>query len=268
MEDLAALGHLAQRKAKTQLQTRTGRQRASAPTVAGETGFSVAVDATLKRAALRQGPKSSLENKSLKVTAADLCKKIRHRPCEHLVVFVLDASESMGGNWQQRMKAAKGAVLALLRTAYQGRHRVALVAFGGEEAKVVLPPTGSVNLAVERLKKLHTGGATPLADGLQKARQIIRTERCKHPGVQPILLVISDGEANVPLVSGVPPLRELARLAEEIRREQIRAVFVDVAAEPGRSSPMQPIARQMGAAYKSVREWQSRQLVRYVQEAE
>ena len=227
----------------------------------GESSYSVAVDATLRRAAFRQAGEGQNGPRKLCLTVADLCKKLRVRPCEHLVVFVVDTSDSMGGQRRQRMQVAKGAVIALLRHAYQGRHRVALVAFGGEEARVVLPPTHSVNLAVERLREMPSGGATPMADGLQKALQIVQTERLKHPGIRPVLVVISDGEANVPLVSGVPPLRELLALAERIHRAKITSVFLDAAMETGKSSSMPPIAARMGAAYRALGELRPRQIL-------
>ena len=72
------------------------------------------------------------------------------RPCENLIVFVVDASESMGSEIQVRMKAAKGAALAILRKAYQSRSEVALVVVGGEKAGIVLPPTSSVEVAPAR----------------------------------------------------------------------------------------------------------------------
>ena len=238
------------------------------PVKPGETDYCVALDATLRRVSLRLAARGRSAAAQFNVTQADLCKKLRYRPCEYLIVFAVDASASMGGDWQRRIKAAKGAALSLLRTAYQGRHRVALVAFGGECATVVLPPTGSIDLAAERLKKLPTGGATPMADGLHKACQLIKIERYKSPGLRPILLVISDGEANVPMATGVPPLKELSELARQIRREKINCVFLDAANELGRPSQMQSIASRMGATYKKIEDLCPKHILEAIQKAE
>jgi len=75
------------------------------------------------------------------------------------------------------------------------------------------------------------GGATPFAAGLLKAWHLVRRERYKNPGLRPVLVIISDGEANVPLTAGRLPLRELFGLADKIRQDKIVAVLLDVVAE-------------------------------------
>ena len=74
-----------------------------------------------------------------------------------------------------------GAVLSLLRDAYQRRDKVGLVTFRGTGAEVVLPPTSSVPAAQARLAALRTGGRTPLADGLLRARGVLRRRAAARP---------------------------------------------------------------------------------------
>jgi Mg-chelatase subunit ChlD len=82
------------------------------------------------------------------------------------------------------------------------------------------------------------------------------------------MMVISDGEANVPLTSGVSPMKELAILASQIHQEKINCIFLDVAAELGKPSVMQPIARLMGATYRHLAELQPQQILELVHKAE
>jgi len=260
-----AQGATAERRSKAKIISRSGRYRRAVPVRAGETGFDIAFDATLRRAAQRSAGEHATRPA---ITFSDLCKKQRERPCDNLIVFAVDSSESMGTDAVARMRAAKGAVLALLRKAYQGRHEVALVAFSGEQARVVLPPTSSISRAQRCLEQLPTGGATPMADGLFQAWQLIRFQRHKQPGIKPILVLISDGEANVPLADGAPILGELLRLAERIRQDKIVAVVLDAAALRAKPTEMRLLARQMNAAYVPLSELKARHILRAVSVAE
>jgi magnesium chelatase subunit D len=112
----------------------------------------------------------------------------------NLVLFVVDASGSMAA--RRRMSAVKGAVLSLLTDAYQRRDKVGLVSFRGEGARVLLPPTSSVELAASRLEELPTGGRTPLAAGLERAAEVLKRERLRDKERRPLLVLLTDGRAT------------------------------------------------------------------------
>ena len=80
----------------------------------------------------------------------------------------------MGAN--QRMIETKGAVLSLLKDAYIKRDKVALIVFRGDSARVVLPPTRSVERGYRYLEELEVGGKTPLNAGINKGIQVIKSE--------------------------------------------------------------------------------------------
>ena len=81
-----------------------------------------------------------------------------------LVLLFSFASWSMAAS--ERMVATKGAIMSLLMDAYQRRDQVGLIIFQKEEARLVLPPTSSVELAQKALKDIPVGGKTPLSGGL------------------------------------------------------------------------------------------------------
>jgi magnesium chelatase subunit D len=201
------------------------------------------------------------------ITFSDLRKKqFQHRQ-RALIVFVIDASESMGEGTLERMKAAKGAILALLTAAYQNRDQVALVAFRDQQAEVLLRPTSSVLLAQQQLRKLPLGGATPFADGLWQAWQLVRCERQKQPNLQPLLVVISDGEANVPLVAGTDIYQELNDIARQIGQDKIGSVVID--SMPGVGNPrLQELARKLAGSYRQIRELHAGKLLAVVRNGE
>ena len=124
----------------------------------------------------------------------DLREHVRAGREGNLVVFCVDASGSMGA--RRRMARVKGAILGLLTDAYQRRDRVALITFRGDEAEIVLPPTGSVERAARRLAELPTGGRTPLAAGLEAAERLIRAEQRRDPDRRALAVVVTDGRAT------------------------------------------------------------------------
>jgi magnesium chelatase subunit D len=218
-----------------------------------ERHFDVAVDATLRAALVRQGAKAAVDG--FVIAPEDLRKKHFNRPATTLIVFVVDGSDSMGQGTFIRMKAAKGAALALLTKARLRRHRIGMVAFRGQSARIVLPPTTSLALAQRKLNSLPTGGATPLAHGLMTAWQMVRTERLKNPAVKPLIVVLSDGEANVAYHSGrdrVDVMQELHRIAESIGRDRIHSILIDTLPRWEANHPMRDVARSMGGAYHPV----------------
>ena len=183
---------------------------------------SVAFDATIRAASMHQHGRSG--GTAIKIEMEDVREKIKERKTEELIVFVVDASGSMGA--QQRMVAVKGAISSLLTDAYQKRDRVALVVFRGETAEAVVPPTGSVVLAQKRMEGIPTGGKTPLSKGLMVANEIIMKERRQDLRIKPMLIVISDGRANVS-DPGNKPMDEVAMISAQIRAEEIPCLVID-----------------------------------------
>ncbi|OYR86396.1 magnesium chelatase, partial [Halorubrum ezzemoulense] len=151
---------------------------------------------------------------------ADLRRAVRADDADTLTVFVADASASMA----PAMRAAKGVALELLRDAYAERDEVALVAFGGDGAEVLLPPTTSVSLAARQLKELPAADRTPLPDGLREAAAVVERE---EPAAATVVLV-SDGRANV---AGGSPTAATREAAERVAETDASVLVVD-AGEP------------------------------------
>ena len=166
---------------------------------------------------------------------------------------------------QQRMVEAKGAILSLLLDAYQKRDRVGMVAFRGEEAEVILPPTNSVERAQKLLEELPTGGRTPLSAGLMKSYEVARAHLYKDPDIRPLLIIISDGKANVSL-GEERPLAEAIRAAEMIRdEERFKSLVVDVENSGFLSLGLaQQLAEAMGAEYYKLDDLKADRLVEAV----
>ncbi|WP_226009984.1 ATP-binding protein [Halomicrobium salinisoli] len=172
-----------------------------------------------------------------RVDSRDLRKSVRAGDAGTLVVFAVDASASM----RPAMRAAKGTVLELLEDAYQARDEVAFVAFAGEDADVVLPPTDSVSLAARHLKELPTGDRTPLPAGLATAGEVV--ERADPDAA--VAVIVTDGRANAVDGSPVEATRSATRTLAEAADE---TVVVDAGEGDGRAGLLDVIAAETDAS--------------------
>ncbi|MEX0658260.1 MAG: magnesium chelatase subunit D family protein [Egibacteraceae bacterium] len=167
----------------------------------------------------------------------DLRQKTREGREGNLVLFTVDASGSMAA--RRRMSAVKGAVLSLLLDAYQRRDRIGVITFRGDRADLLVPPTSSVDLAARLLTDLPTGGRTPIAAGLQRAAQVIASERVRDPRRRPLLLLLTDGRVT----TGPDPAAAAAGLASR----GVPAVVVNTEDGPLRLGLSGRLATALGA---------------------
>ena len=164
---------------------------------------------------------------------------------ETTTIFVVDASGSAA---LHRLAEAKGAVELLLADCYIRRDQVALIAFRGNAAELLLPPTRSLARAKRSLAGLPGGGGTPLAAGLDAAFAL--SDSVRRKGQTPTVIVLTDGRANIARDGGQgrPRAEEDAmNAARQLRAAGITAVLVDTSPRPGASG--ETVATEMGARY-------------------
>ncbi|WP_311172964.1 VWA domain-containing protein [Halobellus ordinarius] len=185
----------------------------------------VAIDATLRAAAHRQGNAAGGADSQFEIRTGDIRSKIREHSARGLLILVVDASGSvMNGS---KMKETKRAVLSLIEDAYQTRDRVAVVAFRGRDAEVIVSPTRNIGRARERVSELRVGGNTPLSHGLVAAYELAERERRRDSEAYPLVVLFSDGKANVSYEDGAEPEDEALRIATALGNADIESVYVD-----------------------------------------
>ncbi len=143
----------------------------------------------------------------------------------NLILFAVDASWSMAAS--ERMEATKGAIFSLLVDAYQRRDQVGLVVFQRDRARVVLPPTNSVELAQKALQDIPVGGKTPLSSGLYISWQVIENARRRDTELQPLLILLTDGAGNVSM-TGMPAQEEAQRIADLFANSNLRSIVINM----------------------------------------
>ena len=162
-----------------------------------------------------------------------------------LFCFAVDASGSMA---LHRMRQAKGAVHNLLQKAYVNRDRVALIAFRGEQAELLMPPTQSVELARRALDLLPTGGGTPLASALLLADDL--AGQAKQRGImQTVLVLLTDGRANVGVRAEEDVQGELQKIGRYVAESSLQVMVVDTQRDYLSRGEARQLAEWVGGDY-------------------
>ena len=219
------------------------------PSRAGRLGSDTRVDlvATLRAAAPWQPLRRQTtgQNDRLHIRMSDVRVRQYEERSDRAIIFVVDASGSAA---LARLAEAKGAIELLLSEAYARRDHVALVAFRGDGADILLPPTRSLVQTKRRLGQLPGGGGTPLASGLKAALELAGLAQGK--GMTPSIALLTDGRANVDL-SGVANRAQAAEdsrlMARAIRARGLSGLVIDTGLRPTRG--LDELARDMGVPY-------------------
>jgi magnesium chelatase subunit D len=163
-------------------------------------------------------------------------------------LFVLDAS---GSSALHRLAEAKGAVNLLLADCYVRRDEVAVIAFRGKGAELLLPPTRSLVRAKRSLAALPGGGGTPLALGIEAALRL--ATQVRRSGATPIVVLLTDGRANIAR-DGEPGRaraeEDAMAMARQLRAARLTALVVDTSPQPAPQA--QKLAREMDAMYRAL----------------
>jgi magnesium chelatase subunit D len=256
------LDRLTRRSAGKRSFTKTERKRGRYVQSRPANGQSddIAFDATLRCAAPHQIHRQS-GNLALAITDEDLQRKVRVRRAANLVLFVVDASWSMAA--AKRMVATKGAIMSLLDDAYQRRDQVGLVVFQKNKARLILPPTSSVELAQKALQDIPVGGKTPLSSGLLLAYRVCQRELRRNPEVMPLMILLTDGASNVSMTE-LPAQDEALKMADRIQRSDIRSVVINMEHTSFDRGLAQHLADALGAPCYTLQELKAEELYQTV----
>jgi magnesium chelatase subunit D len=168
--------------------------------------------------------------------------RLRHA-APSTAIFVVDAS---GSTALERLGETKGAIEQLLTRCYVRRDEVALIAFRGTSAELLLPPTRSLTAAKRQLAALPGGGPTPLAAGLKAGLELALS--VERRGSSPLLVLLTDGSGNIAL-DGTPDralaAEELSRLARNCKSRDLKTICIDIARRPRES--VTTLANMLGA---------------------
>jgi magnesium chelatase subunit D len=225
--------------------TRRGEPRSGARLNIIETLRAAAPWQRLRRAERAMHPNEKRQPARIEVRREDFHVTRFKQRAETTTIFVVDASGSAA---LHRLAEAKGAVELLLADCYVRRDRVALLAFRGISAELLLPPTRSLARAKRSLASLPGGGGTPLAAGIDAA--VALADAAQRKGETPVVIFLTDGRANVARdgKGGRPRAEEEALTAGRmLRMAGLTAMLVDTSPQP--QPQARRLATEMSAAY-------------------
>ncbi|MCL1904523.1 MAG: VWA domain-containing protein [Methanomassiliicoccaceae archaeon] len=206
----------------------------------------IAIDASMRAAAPYQKFRKK-DGLALSLETSDLRQKVRERKSGATVMFLVDASGSMGA--RKRMVSVKGAVFSLLKESYKNRDKVGLTAFRRDHAEVLLPFTKSVDFAYRKLKDMPTGGTTPLAAALLKVYMELKKETRMRPNERYYVVLTTDGRANVAM-SGGDAFKDALSAARHIGNENIASwIVVDTGTGYPHTDNALNICRELNGTY-------------------
>jgi magnesium chelatase subunit D len=240
-------------------QTRAGSQRGRPlPPRPGRPGGQARLHvlATLRAAAPKQRLRQAHGTGRVAIRAEDFHIQRYQQRASSCLILALDASGSAA---LQRLAEAKGAVELLLQQSYARRDSVCIVAFRGAQAQLLLPATRSLVRAKRAMTGLPGGGGTPLALALKMAHE--QAAQLQRQGVTPILVVLSDGRANVTLqgLGGRAQAQSDAQSwGQQWRASGHRALWIDTSMQP--DAQAQQLASTMGASYLPMPQVQSQRM--------
>jgi magnesium chelatase subunit D len=228
-------------------------------------GGRLALIATLRAAApwqsIRRAQRPATRTTPIEIRASDFrIARLRERR-ETTTIFAVDASGSAA---LHRLAEAKGAVELLLAECYVRRDRVAVVAFRGRTAEVLLAPTRSLTRAKRSLAGLPGGGGTPLAAGIDAVADL--ADATARRGGAPVIVLLTDGRANVARngTGGRAQADADARLAaRRVRLAAHPCMLIDTSPQPqalGRA-----LAAELGGTYMALPHADADKLSRAVQ---
>ena len=201
--------------------------------------------ATLRAAA----PKQKLRGAKIQGRVAIRSEDFHvHRYQQHTSSCLILALDASGSAALQRLAEAKGAVELLLQQSYARRDSVCIVAFRGASAQLLLPMTRSLVRAKRAMTGLPGGGGTPLALALKMAYE--QAAQLHRQGVTPILVMLSDGRANVTLqgLGGRAQAQaDALQWSAQWRQTGHRSLWIDTSIQP--DPQVQNLAHTMGGSY-------------------
>lgn len=183
--------------------------------------FKIAIPATLR--------KSAASDHFPDIRPEDLRANLYSGKGKVSLIVVLDSSASMMYSIRGILTAFK----AIKREARKYRDRVGLIVSKGFGSAIAQYPTTNFNLVLSKFSTIGLDDFTPLASGMYRGYDLALRERRK--GYEPVMIIVSDGNVNVPLerhlrkgwLSSDPAVQSVLEVAQLISKAGIETIVIN-----------------------------------------
>jgi magnesium chelatase subunit D len=193
--------------------------------------YDLAILPTIKTAAVHSGKFKHERVRNggigIDIRVSDFQEKIHRARVPTFIVLTVDMS-GYREDIERRFKCISAVVVALLKACYQRRDQVALITYSGNKATLASSFTTDSEGLHQALLKTPLGGLTPLPSAIQRAAFLLKKRVGEKSGVVKIIVLFTDGSANVPLHPGGHIRRELMQLCTMLKKEVIALLVVDI----------------------------------------
>ena len=182
--------------------------------------------ATIRASVFRRMSGKRFYKGFLPIKPEDIRGKLLKGKISFSSVFLIDSSGSISG---RKMERLKGLAHSLIQDAYRTRDKVGVVSFRNHQAQKLMPLCSRSHLkqVLECLRDLPSGGGTPLASGLLEAARLLSLDQRRYGGSIPVIMLISDGRANIPTGNRMEIENEIRMICRKIRAQGFFLVFID-----------------------------------------
>ncbi len=177
----------------------------------------------------------------------DVRENIRVKQSSCSFMFALDVSGSLV-NTGMLDEAIRG-VRAMLQDGYVRRDRVALLTFGQNVVNLAVPFTRNVEAVFDAVERTAVGGSTPLGEALLALNKYMSNYVRKNPHERCYVMVITDGEADTPVIPGYEPTHEIIRIAQTVKVPNTEWTIIDNGGPGRRVNYALRLADALGARY-------------------
>ena len=184
------------------------------------------IAATIRASVSRRISGADFKKRVLPIQPEDIRGKLLKGKISFSSVFLIDSSGSITGSKMERLK---GLAYSLILESYRTRDKVGMVSFRNHQAQKLMPlcPRSHLKQALTCLRDLPSGGGTPLASGLLEASRLLSIDQRRYGGTLPVIMLISDGRANIPTGNSVGIETEIRMICRKIRAQGFFLVFID-----------------------------------------